>query len=52
MKIIVRSGDKEITYEENQEVTNYLKITNPDYHKMILDAVEHLTKQVVLLDKS
>tara|TARA_R110002153_G_scaffold251931_1_gene409432 strand:- start:222 stop:377 length:156 start_codon:yes stop_codon:yes gene_type:complete len=51
MKIIVKNGDKEIQYEERQEVTNYLKITNKDYNGFILDTIKLMTEQVVELSK-
>mgnify|MGYP003639397118 FL=1 len=51
MKITVKNGDKEIQYEERQEVTSYLKITNKDYNKLILDTIKLMTEQVVELSK-
>ena len=49
MKIIVKNGDKEVSYEENQEITNYLKVSNKDYNGLILDTIKLMTEQVVKL---
>tara|TARA_R110002167_G_scaffold36062_1_gene114767 strand:+ start:620 stop:775 length:156 start_codon:yes stop_codon:yes gene_type:complete len=51
MKIIVKNGDKEIQYEERQEVTTYLKITDKGHNGLILDTIKLMTDQVVKLSK-
>ena len=51
MKITVTNGDAEIIYEENQESTNFLKVTNPDYNTLVLEIIKSITEQVIILNK-
>ena len=50
MRIYVKSGKSEITYEEATELTKYPKITEAKSHDIIIEVIKVMANEVKKLD--